>query len=330
MAQAAYHFAELEAGEAENAPCDVLAPAVTLFAASPASAELAEACGRLGFAPRAPRPLASLVDGTGGWLGDIVLADCRTLGIAEFAALSRLDDRARRSGARVIVLTVADHVEEVFGCLSQASVQILADPRPGDLAMALARTLPGSARMRVRELDESERFSLLRLTEEIGRLSAKLDALAVPMNADTHASQTGRLASPGLGYRAEGEGELLRRPRPALPDPRLVQSIIRQRRLRDRYFESELFADPAWDILLDLTAARAEHRRVSVTSLCIAAAVPTTTALRWIQQMTDMGILVRQSDPDDRRRAFIAMSDDVADAMARYFDELGKQATRLV
>jgi len=36
-------------------------------------------------------------------------------------------------------------------------------------------------------------------------------------------------------------------------------------------------ADPAWDMLLDLTAARAESRAVSVSSLCIAAGVPTTT-----------------------------------------------------
>ncbi len=58
--------------------------------------------------------------------------------------------------------------------------------------------------------------------------------------------------------------------------------IIRQRQLRARFFDGELFADPAWDMLLDLTAARVEARRVSVTSLCIASGVPPTTALRWI------------------------------------------------
>lgn len=67
-----------------------------------------------------------------------------------------------------------------------------------------------------------------------------------------------------------------------------------------------------------------------MTSLCIAAAVPPTTALRWIQQMTEMRMLVREADPDDRRRAFIALADNVADAMARYFEEVGKDATILV
>ena len=90
-----------------------------------------------------------------------------------------------------------------------------------------------------------------------------------------------------------------------------------------RHFDADLFADPAWDILLDLAAARAERQQVSVTSLCIAAGVPATTALRWIGQMVDADLLVRVSDPHDRRRAYIALSDHTADALARYFSEIG-------
>ena len=102
-----------------------------------------------------------------------------------------------------------------------------------------------------------------------------------------------------------------------------MRRLIRHRQLRARYFDGQLFADPAWDMLLDLCAARAEHRRVSVTSLCIASAVPPTTALRWIGQMVEQGLFVRVGDRADRRRAFIELSDRTADAMARYFAELG-------
>jgi DNA-binding MarR family transcriptional regulator len=123
---------------------------------------------------------------------------------------------------------------------------------------------------------------------------------------------------------------LVRPPRPSLPDPRLVRRIIQQRQLRARFFDPALFGDPAWDMLLDLTAARAEHTRVSVTSLCIASGVPLTTALRWIGQMVDSGLLERQEDDTDKRRAFIALSDQAAEAMARYFAELGKAAAKVV
>lgn len=93
---------------------------------------------------------------------------------------------------------------------------------------------------------------------------------------------------------------------------------------RNELLGKPVFRDPAWDMLLDLTAARAEHTRVSVTSLCIASGVPPTTALRWIGQMTQSGLLERVEDESDRRRAFIALSDTAADAMARYFAELGR------
>ena len=76
--------------------------------------------------------------------------------------------------------------------------------------------------------------------------------------------------------------------------------MIRARRLRARYFDEELFADPAWDMLLDLVQAEIDRLRVPVSSLWIAAAVPATTALRWIKTMTDSGLFVRRADPARR------------------------------
>ncbi len=97
-----------------------------------------------------------------------------------------------------------------------------------------------------------------------------------------------------------------------------VRALIRARRARNQYFPSDLFADPAWDILLDLTAARFEGKQVSVSSLCIAAAVPPTTALRWIKTMSDAGLLERKPDPVDGRRVFIDLADRAVEAMQSY------------
>ena len=95
-------------------------------------------------------------------------------------------------------------------------------------------------------------------------------------------------------------------------------------------FITAVYTRTAWDMLLDLTAARAEHSRVSVTSLCIASGVPPTTAMRWIGQMVEAGLFERVEDDSDRRRAFIALTEKAADAMARYFAELGRSAARIV
>lgn len=56
---------------------------------------------------------------------------------------------------------------------------------------------------------------------------------------------------------------------------------------------------------------------MSVSSLCIAAAVPATTALRWIKTMTDAGLFLLEADPDDGRRIFIALAEGAFEAMAR-------------
>ena len=103
-----------------------------------------------------------------------------------------------------------------------------------------------------------------------------------------------------------------------------VRSVIRARRLRGRFFPEDLFADPAWDMLLDLLQAEIAQLRVPVSSLCIAAAVPATTALRWLKSMTDKGIFVRRADPRDGRRVFVELSPDSSIAMRRYFAEVSK------
>jgi DNA-binding MarR family transcriptional regulator len=166
-------------------------------------------------------------------------------------------------------------------------------------------------------MSEEDRLQILRLTEQVEQLAKHLGGGA-------------GLAVDSAGHIGNATTDIPKGARPPLPDPRLVRRIVRQRQLRARYFDPALFADPAWDILLDLTAARAEHARVSVSSLCIASGVPATTALRWITQMVEAGLLERQEDVTDRRRAFIALSDAAADSMARYFAELGRGAAQLV
>lgn len=101
-----------------------------------------------------------------------------------------------------------------------------------------------------------------------------------------------------------------------------ARALINARRLRARHMPADLFAEPAWDMLLDLYAAHYEGRRVAVKSLCIAAHVPATTALRSIETMAKHGCLIRRRDTSDARRIFIALSDDTRTQLDRYFDAL--------
>jgi DNA-binding MarR family transcriptional regulator len=107
---------------------------------------------------------------------------------------------------------------------------------------------------------------------------------------------------------------------------REIRALLKLRRNRDRFFDGDLFADPAWDIFLYLYAAALGQFRVSVGSLCAGAAVPATTALRWIKHLEQKGMIVRRADPIDGRRQFLTLSKEAAEAMTAYFRTVPKGA----
>lgn len=282
--------------------------------------EMAEDAAAAGLRVTRTAELHALLGEVEQPLGDLVLVDCPVIEGAELAALVQLDMRAARSGTQLVVSTSIGSLDDVFGCLDQSSAQILVSPSRADRVVALGRLLTAEG-ARVRELSDHDRMSLLRLTEQVSQIAQQLETLSGPAD-DGAVVKASAFSFDGNGARDPAAQRLTRKTRPALPDPRLVRKVIRQRQMRGRIFQSDLFADPAWDMLLDLTAARVEHKRVSVTSLCLASGVPPTTALRWINQMTDMGLFCRAEDDSDRRRAFVTMSEKACDAMAQYFAEV--------
>lgn len=109
--------------------------------------------------------------------------------------------------------------------------------------------------------------------------------------------------------------------------PVSVRTIIDARAARQRHFDSDLFADPAWDILLELYALRCEQRRTSVSKLCVGINVPMTTGLRWIDRLGKDGLIERESDPLDARRVWVSLSDRGFDSMSSYLRELADRRT---
>lgn len=91
--------------------------------------------------------------------------------------------------------------------------------------------------------------------------------------------------------------------------------LLRLRRQREAFLGLDLFGEPAWDILLDLFVAHEEGVLVSTSSLCIAAAVPSSTAFRWIEKLTKKGVLIQNEDPSDGRRTWITLTNVYLDKM---------------
>jgi len=102
-----------------------------------------------------------------------------------------------------------------------------------------------------------------------------------------------------------------------------VGAIRAMRSLRSRYFEERNLVDPAWDILLDLTQARLRGERLSVSSVCTGVLRSTATALRMIKALEAQGLVLRESDASDRRRAFVQLSEEAFDRMVEFAQHVG-------
>lgn len=72
-------------------------------------------------------------------------------------------------------------------------------------------------------------------------------------------------------------------------------------------------------MLVDLYVSQLQGCDLCVGSLCVTSGVPMTNAVRILGKLIDAGFVSRQSDPGDRRRCVIALSDDANAKLDLYF-----------
>jgi hypothetical protein len=102
---------------------------------------------------------------------------------------------------------------------------------------------------------------------------------------------------------------------------RLARAEYKNRRRREQVLDApDLFADPAWDILLDLFVSRLEGKAISTSSACIASCVPVTTALRWLTALEASGMIRKLADRRDKRRVHVEITDLGMERLTRYFE----------
>ena len=94
-----------------------------------------------------------------------------------------------------------------------------------------------------------------------------------------------------------------------------ASSFVALRRERERQFEGIMFSDPSWDMLLDLFIQRADGKLTTVTSACIGASAPPTTALRHLSMLIEQGYVERRGSERDQRVFYVDLSHAVFDQM---------------
>lgn len=105
----------------------------------------------------------------------------------------------------------------------------------------------------------------------------------------------------------------------------MIKLFQSSRRSRNRLFECCGGGDPCWEIVLFVLEQEALGRSVSVTSACHAATIPQSTAIRKIDDLVGQGVLLRESDPEDRRRILLKSSFKCNEMAETYFQAVYKQ-----
>jgi CheY-like chemotaxis protein/DNA-binding MarR family transcriptional regulator len=221
----------------------------------------------------------------------IVVTDVQMPGMTGLSLLDELSSRfASQRPLVTLVITGFGSIDVAVAAMRNEAADFLTKPvSRDDLAAALRRAMR----------------KWLRLCGE-----RSLAALSASLRAP--ASEAGQPAAPATLLAPVDDAELLK----------ITRKLVRMREQRGQFLNPALFSDPMWDILLDLTSARLEQKTVPVSSVCQAAGVPMSTALRQIRSLVDMGLIRRWSDPLDRRRDLLAINDEAMEAMRQYLTYL--------
>ncbi len=199
-------------------------------------------------------------------------------------------------------LTLLDEVSERF--MSQrpiVAIIITGDPSI-DMAVSAVRSMA---------IDFLEKpISLASLSSALRRAKSRWASVA----AQFHLNQAGARSSP-LAAGKEHD----RRGKPTAEDLQALAALImKTRQNRSKFFDPQIMSGPAWDILIDLTAAGLKGEAVPISSACASTEVPISTALRHVKQLVAAGLIKKVSDQTDRRRTLLELEPQTLQQMTRY------------
>lgn len=106
-----------------------------------------------------------------------------------------------------------------------------------------------------------------------------------------------------------------------------ARASVARRKRRALNFNSAMFGEPAWDMLLALYTAEAGASRIAVTGLTKLSGAPPTTALRWLDYLAKERMVMREPHPVDRRLTYVSLTDKGRQALDAHFDDPGKPAS---
>lgn len=105
---------------------------------------------------------------------------------------------------------------------------------------------------------------------------------------------------------------------------RLAESLRDELELRKNFFSSVTFGGHSWKIMLELLATTSQKRNASVTTMATLGDMPATTGLRWINVLSNEGLITIANDLDDPLGKSVILTDQGRRNMESYLGTIAE------
>lgn len=104
-----------------------------------------------------------------------------------------------------------------------------------------------------------------------------------------------------------------------------AQRAFDERKTRTDFVgSSEMFGEPAWDMLLDLFIRQTKDEQISGQSVFINAEAPTATAKRWLKVLEQNGLISAHPDPAGSEVGRVHLTPTGYEGMLRYLETIAR------
>lgn len=93
------------------------------------------------------------------------------------------------------------------------------------------------------------------------------------------------------------------------------------RRRRTRFFGQSMFGEPGWDMLLALYLQHAAGPRQTLGRLLQLSGLPPSTGKRWLDVLSEEGLVMREAHPYDARTYFVRLTKKAHELLDAHFSE---------